>query len=97
MKLELHDRVCVAPNVHAREFDGETILLDLSHGDYFGVDDMGARIWAELKRASSPEEVALRLASDYDVEMPRLREDVRRFLEELYGRKLVVLAGRADV
>ena len=54
------DRVVVGPNVHARHFDGEMVVLDLDWGDYFGLNEVGMRMWSELAVGRTPAEVGAR-------------------------------------
>lgn len=83
-------RVCVGSNVTAREFDGELVILDLAGGQYFGVNEVGARLWERLLLGKSPAEVASELAADYDVEPAQLLADLLALTDELLARRLVV-------
>ena len=83
------DRVSVPAGVHAREFDGELVVLDLQRGDYFGLDEVGARAWAELARGRSPRQVAALLSGEYNVDEARVLADVRTLVQTLLERGLV--------
>jgi hypothetical protein len=37
--------VSVPDDVLMRELDGESIILDLATKNYYGLDDVGARMW----------------------------------------------------
>jgi len=91
------DRVRVAAGVHVREFDGELIVLDLERGDYFGLDAVGARAWAELARGKSPRQVAAQLSSEYDVDEARALADVRSLVGTLLERGLVTAERGGDL
>lgn len=41
MKLDFSKRITVPENVMMRELDGESVLLNLDLGIYFGLDDIG--------------------------------------------------------
>lgn len=82
-------RVRAGPNVHAREFDGELILVDLQGGDYFGLDEIGGRVWRELADGRTPTEIAALLADEYDVTPSQLLADVVSLLTDLAERGLV--------
>ena len=58
---------------------------------YFGVGDVGARIWELLPPAAhSVDELVGILASQYhDVSPEQIRSDVQRFLGELFANGLV--------
>ena len=87
------DTVRVAAGVRVREFDGELIILDLERGDYFGLDEVGARAWEELAYGKSPRAVAIQLCCEYDVEEERALADVRSLVGQLLQRGLVTVKG----
>lgn len=83
-------RFRASTSVHAREFDGELVIVDLHHGDYFGLDEVGARMWGDLVRGKSPREIALALVADYDADEARLLGDVVKLAQDCLGRGLLV-------
>ena len=44
-------RVAAAPDVLIQELAGEAVLLNLKTEQYFGLDDMGLRMWRLLSAA----------------------------------------------
>lgn len=78
--------------VHARRFGDELILLDLSAGEYFALDELGARIWDELAGGRDVVAIVERLAPEYDVSSERFREDLAALTDELLRRKLLIVA-----
>jgi hypothetical protein len=86
----LTDRVTPAPDVVAREVGGETILLDLASGNYFGLDPVGSRIWQLLEeRGCTLVEACDVLIGEYEVERPQLEADVLALAERLREQNLV--------
>ena len=79
----------VPESVHARPFDDEIVLLDLAHGEYFALDDVGARIWEGLTAGRSLGGLCEALLSSYDVDGLRLREDVASFACDLVEKGLI--------
>ncbi len=90
MSIGEDGRVEIGKGVHVREFDGETVLLDLERGEYFGLDEIGALMWRALAGGESPREVASRLVADFDVEPARLLSDVVSLADQLIARRLAV-------
>jgi hypothetical protein len=90
MAVQDNDRMNVPSHVYAREFDGETVLLDLSKGDYFGLDELGARLWRGLAEGRSTREVAEEVAPEYEVDFARLLADLTDLATELASRGLLV-------
>ena len=69
--------------------EGETILLDLSSGLYFGLDATGSRIWEALQEGPTLDELVQDLRQEYEVDSDRLRREVSTLLEELQDHGLV--------
>ena len=43
--MNLNQTVTLSPEVISQEVSGETVLLDLESENYFGLDEVGTRIW----------------------------------------------------
>jgi hypothetical protein len=87
--IELVDHFEAAPNVHARVFDGELVILDLASGNYFGLNDVGAEFWEQMCAGRSVAEAAEVLQRRYATEREALIRDLRELAEELLERGLV--------
>ncbi len=83
------DRFQVAEHVHAREFDGEMVVLDLQSGTYFGLDEVGAFCWQALGAGRAVSEVAGEIAAVYDVSRDEALRDLLALADELLQRHLV--------
>ncbi len=84
--------VSVAPDVLHQELGGETVLLNLANESYFGLDEVGTRIWQVLAETSSLPDVVTRLLEEYDVAPEQLRADVERLVTQLAEAGLVSTA-----
>jgi hypothetical protein len=88
--VTLADRLTPSPDVAAREVGGETILLDLASGSYFGLDPVGSRVWRLLEeRGCTLAEACDVLIEEYEVERGQLETDVLTLAASLAGAKLV--------
>lgn len=87
-------RVRVPAHVFARDFDGELVIVDLECGDYFGLDEIGARAWQGLSAGQSLGQIADALVEEYDAERDRVLADLESLVRDLVARKLVVVEGR---
>ena len=45
MNYQAHDRFSISSEVLSQEVNGETVLLDLEGECYFGLNEVGTRIW----------------------------------------------------
>jgi hypothetical protein len=75
-----------APQIFAREFDGELVLLDLDAGEYFGLNRIGKSLWEGLLAGKTVAEIVDALAPIYDVEKPTLAADLAALESDLLQR-----------
>lgn len=71
------------------ELDDEVVLLNVQTGLYFGLDEVGSRIWALLEKGTTEDELIDQLLDDYDVEPDVLEADLARFIGLLVENGLV--------
>ena len=91
MSFRLQDRFSLSSEVLSQEVMGETVLLDLEGESYFGLNEVGTRIWQLLQGDSSVGEMLETLSDEYDVSGEQLAADVEKLLQKLKEAGLVVL------
>ena len=69
--------------------DGETVMFSPEQGAYFGLDEIGSRVWELLEEPRSIDEVCATLHGEYEVDPETCRADVTALVEELREAKLV--------
>jgi hypothetical protein len=67
----------------------EVILLHLENGLYFGLENVGARIWKLLQKPVRVGEIERVLLEEYDVEPEKCHEEVVGLLNKLVDQNLV--------
>jgi len=72
---------------------GETVILHLGSGIYFGLDPVGTRVWELLAEDRTPAGICERMEREFDVAPEVLRADVAAFLRSLLDHDLVTRAG----
>lgn len=77
----------------ASDLGGETVLLSMKTARYYGLADVGARIWALVQEPVSVAAICDTIASEYDVTPDRCEADVVKFLQELSEQGLVEVRG----
>ena len=85
----MNARVTRPDDVLVRELDGESVLLNLVTESYFGLDDVGTRMWMALMSSSSIEAACGALLLEYEVEPEQLRAEIGAFVEKLEEAGLV--------
>jgi len=79
--------------VVSRELEGEAVMLNLESGVYFGLDEVGTRIWALIQEHGSLRKVFELLQREYDIAPSTLESDLLRLVEELRAKGLVTVSG----
>ena len=69
--------------------DGEAALLQMTEGVYYGLDEVGARIWDEMQEPISIEELLDRIVREYDVDLDRCERDLIQFCQAMISAGLV--------
>lgn len=82
-------RVSISDQVLFQEIEGECVLLDMTGEQYFGLDDVGTRIWQLLVEDGDTEKVLAQLQRVYNVDEATLRTDLAKLLERLSAEGLV--------
>ena len=72
---------------------GETVLLSMKTAHYYGLADVGARIWSLVREPVSVAAICDTIGREYDVSPDRCQADVLRFLQELAQHGLVEVNG----
>jgi hypothetical protein len=85
----MNARVTRPEDVLVRELDGESVLLNLATESYFGLDDVGTRMWMALTSSASIEAACDTLLLEYEVEPERLRTEIGTFVAKLEEAGLV--------
>lgn len=71
------------------DLEGEAVILKLDTGVYYGLNEVGARVWA-LVQQPTPFKVMLQtVVSEYEVEPQECANDLLTLLEELKAAGLV--------
>lgn len=79
----------VAPNVHARRFDDELILLHLGVGAYFSLDVVGATVWEHLAEGRTGGDAVAAIVVEYEIDEVTARTDVEQLIRELLASGLL--------
>lgn len=84
-------QVFVIDDVLVRELDGESVILDLSNENYFGLDEIGTRMWQTLVDAPTIQVAYDTLLKEYDVSPEQLRKDMEELISQLVDNGLLEL------
>ena len=96
MGHEITDRLRVHKSVLSRELGGETVLLNLESGVYYGLDAVGTRAWNLLAQDRTLADVRTIMLAEFDVPAERLERNLAALVRDLCDKQLLVPAEPAS-
>lgn len=85
----LDAKVRVPEEVLFRELAGEAIVLHQGTGKYYGLDEVGTRMWLLVTRHGTLEPALHDLLEEYDANEEQLSHDLLAWVDELASHKLL--------
>ncbi len=77
------------------DLGGEVAILDLTVGTYYGLDEVGARVWELIQQPAAVSSVQAAIIGEYDVEPERAKRDVLALLQRLAEEGLIEVKDEA--
>jgi hypothetical protein len=90
-KLEIGDTVLY------QELQDEAVLLNMASQQYYGLDDVGARMWKSLLEHGGIAEATAHLCEIYEAEEAVIRTDLEILLRDLLAAGLLKPASSQPV
>lgn len=81
--------------IASKVIDGELIIIRLSDGTYYSMDDVGTCMWQLIVAGHAVADVARTIADWYALPIERSTSDVSALVHELVGERLIVAAPHA--
>jgi len=91
MNITLDTIVKRNPEMISSDMDGETVMMSMENGEYYGLDPVGSRIWSILENEMKVEDIIMQLLDEFEVEKERCEKETLDFLNELHERNLLNL------
>lgn len=79
-------------NQISSELSGEAVILQLSSGTYYGLNEVGARIWELIQQPQRFDDVLSALLDEYEIEPDACRHDLVEILMALKDAELVTVS-----
>ena len=88
--------VVAAGDLLATSFGAELVILGLKDGVYYGLEEVGARVWELLQRPVAVSAIRDALVEEFDVAPERCGRDLVKLLTDLAKRGLIEVRERGD-
>lgn len=89
--------VVQAIDVVAADMDGETVMMRIKSGMYYGLDDIGSRIWDLITTPRQVSQVIDSLMEEYDVGRAQCQKNTLVLLNHLYEEGLIRIAKDVEI
>jgi Coenzyme PQQ synthesis protein D (PqqD) len=90
--VTLSSRVVVSDAAVFRELDGEAVLLNLDTGIYFGLNDVGTRMWRLMEQHGQLDAVRDAIVGEFDVATAIAERDLVALVVALQEKGLIQVA-----
>lgn len=73
------------------DLDGEEVILNLKDGTYYGLNEVGARIWTLLQETPALHHVRNQIVEEFDVGAEQCEQDLIALVKDLEEAGLVTV------
>jgi hypothetical protein len=87
--ITLSSIVVASKDQVASDLAGEVILLSLTTAMYYGLNQVGARVWELVREPARVADVRDVIAREYEVEVQEAERDLLELLRQLAGAGLI--------
>jgi hypothetical protein len=82
-------KIQIPEDVMFRILGDEAVILNVGTGVYFGLDEVGTRMWQLMSEHGSTDKVVETMLNEYDVEEGQLRADLEKLIQQLSEKELI--------
>ena len=83
--------VVAAKKQISTDLGGEAVILELESGAYYGLNDVGTRIWDLIQQPKTVNDIRDAILEEYEVEPDRCERELLGILEDLACAGLLVV------
>ena len=89
LALRDEQRIKLSDDTLWRKLDGEAVVLQLSAGVYYGVNEVGAEALTVIRDTTTFAELIDKLLNSFEVDEATLRRDMNELLADMLHRSLI--------
>lgn len=87
--ITLHSTVTVVRDQIFSNLSGESVILHLGSGTYYGLDAVGTWVWEQIQQPRTVGDLCAAMLAEYEVERERCEHDVIVLLQQLAAAGLI--------
>ena len=89
LKYKAASRIVAADDQVSCNLEGKSLLLQVSSGHYFGLNEVGSVVWEKVQQGSTFEEIVAAVMAMYAAERQQVEHDVESLLSDLEAEGLI--------
>lgn len=82
-KITLDTRIARGPELVSTDMDGETVMMSLQRGEYFGIGGAGSTAWKMLEAPVTVRAICTAVCAEFEVAESVCQTDMLEFVENL--------------
>lgn len=90
-ELEMNSLIVRNPDLISTDMDGDTVMMSIESGEYYGINGVGSRIWELLDKPTTLSEITTIICSEFEVPDLVCQADAKLFIQTLIESGLVSL------
>lgn len=87
--INSESRISRNPDIIHTDMDGETVMMSIEQGEYYGLDKVATQVWDLLESEMSVSEICDKLCEKYEVEAEQCMADTLPFLNDMAEHKVI--------
>lgn len=88
-ELSKSSKIVVSKDVVSCDLGGETALLEMNEGVYYGLNELGTVIWELIQKPITLQEIVDSIIDQYEVDQKICFADLTELIEQMVENKLV--------
>ncbi|WP_232282922.1 lasso peptide biosynthesis PqqD family chaperone [Pedobacter sp. BAL39] len=77
------------PEIMATAIDGEFVMMSIETGKYYGLNNIGSRIWELIEKKSDVTSICHQLTEEYNVIEDECNQQVIELLEQMKAQNII--------
>ncbi len=90
--LNLDSKIIRHPDIISTDMDGETVMMSIAQGEYYGLTDVGSYIWEFMTTPISIQDLSLKVLDEFEIDESTCQQDLLTYAEQLIEKGVAQLA-----
>lgn len=88
-KLTMDSHLLRSKDLVAANMDGDTVMMSIESGHYFGIGGIGSRVWELLEFEVTLSDLMASILNEYEIDEEACLNDLSEFISKLAKEGLV--------